>query len=120
MIALVPTETSLQNAEFDGARIVGETLQVSVGAGGIGQASLVPKYADGQIYFELVSLSFMGNEIPASSLSADTQDKIKSKSQRDLKVPKGLEVQTVSLSDKGLSVTMNGSDVQIGQLASSL
>lgn len=118
--ALVPADTILQNAEFDGAQIVGDTLHVSVGTNGIGQASLVPKYSDGQIYFELVSLSIMGNEIPASSLSAEIQDQIKSKSQTDLKVPKGLEVQAVLLSDKGLSVTMNGSDVLVGQLASSL
>ena len=118
--ALVSTDTILQNAEFDGAQIVGDTLQVSVGAGGIGRASLVPKYSDGQIYFELASLSFMGNEIPASSLSPDLQDQIKSKSQRDLKVPKGLDVQSVLLSDKGLSLTMYGRDVQLGQLASSL
>lgn len=118
--ALVPADTILQNAEFDGTRIVGDILQVSVGAGGMGQASLVPKYSDGQIYFELVSLSFIGNEIPASSLSAEIQDQIKSKSQRDVKVPEGLDVQSVLLSDKGLSLTMYGRDVQLDRLVPSL
>jgi hypothetical protein len=62
----------------------------------------------------------LGNQILASSLPAELQDQVKSRSQRSLTPPKGLEVKSVSLSNKGLSVKMLGSNIQIGNLGSSL
>lgn len=114
--ATIPVSTIAKASEFGDAQIVGNTLQVAAGAGGMGKASLIPKYANNQLYFELKSVSLFGNEIPASSLPADLQTQIKSKSQRTLTPPKGLKVKAVSLSSKGLSVKMSGSNIQLGNL----
>jgi hypothetical protein len=114
--ATIPVSTIAKASEFGDAQIVGNTLQVAAGAGGMGKASLIPKYANNQLYFELKSVSLFGNEIPASSLPSDLQTQIKSKSQRSLTPPKGLKVKSVSLSSKGLSVKMYGTNVQLGNL----
>ena len=118
--ATIPASTITKQSEFNDAQIVGNTLQVSVGAGGMGTAILIPRYSNSQLYFELQSVSIFGNQIPASSLPADLQNQIKSKSQRSLTPPKGLKVKSVSLSSKGLSVKMSGSNIQLGNLGSSL
>ncbi len=114
--ATIPVSTIAKASEFGDAQIVGNTLQVAAGAGGMGKASLIPKYSNNQLYFELKSVSLFGNEIPASSLPADLQTQIKSKSQRSLTPPKGLKVKSVSLSSKGLAVKMSGSNIQLGNL----
>ena len=118
--ATISASTIAESSEFDNAQIVGNTLQVSAGPGGVGTALLIPKYSNSRIYFELQSISIFGNQIPASSLPAELQDQIRSKSQRSLTPPKGLKVESVSLSSKGLSVTMFGSNIQLGNLGSSL
>ena len=118
--ATIPASTITKSSEFNDARIVGNTLQVSVGAGGLGTALLIPKYSNSQLYFELQSVSIFGNQIPASSLPADVQNQVKSKSQRSLTPPKGLKVKSVSLSSNGLSVKMFGSNIQLGKLGSGL
>ena len=115
--ATIPTATILQSANFNDARIVGNTLQVSAGAGGAGRATLIPKFSSNQIYFEIVSVSFLGNEIPASSLTDEIQDEIRNRSKRSLNLPKGLQMRSVALSDRGLSLEMQGRDVQVNQLA---
>ena len=115
--ATIPTATILQSANFNDARIVGNTLQVSAGAGGAGRATLIPKFSSNQIYFEIVSVSFLGNEIPASSLTDEIQDEIRNRSKRSLNLPTGLQVRSVFLSDRGLSLEMQGRDVQVNQLA---
>ena len=114
--ATIPVSTIAKASEFGDAQIVGNTLQVAAGAGGMGKASLIPKYSNNQLYFELKSVSLFGNDIPASSLPADLQTQIKSKSQRTLTPPKGLKVKSVSLSSKGLAVKMSGSNIQLGNL----
>ena len=116
--ATIPASTITKSSQFNDAQIIGNTLQVSAGAGGLGTAFLIPKYLNNQIYFELQSVSFLGNQIPASSLPAELQTQIKSRSQRSLTPPKGLTVNSVSLSSNGLSVKMSGSNVQIGSLGS--
>jgi hypothetical protein len=116
LTATIPLSTITNSAGFDDAQIVGNTLQVSAGNGGLGRAILTPKYSNNQLYFELKSVSLFGNEIPASSLPADLQNQIKSKSQRTLTPPKGLNVKSVSLSSKGLSLKMYGNNVQLGNL----
>ena len=118
--ATISASTIAESSEFNDAQIVGNTLQVSAGPGGVGTALLIPKYSNSQIYFELQSVSFMGNQIPASSLPAELQNQIKSRSQRSLTPPQGLTVESVSLSSKGLSVKMIGSNIQLGNLGSSL
>ncbi len=118
--ATIPASTITKSSEFNDAQIVGNTLQVSVGPGGLGTALLIPKYSNSQLYFELQSVSIFGNQIPASSLPADLQDQVKSKSQRRLTPPKGLKVKSVSLSSNGLSVKMFGSNIQLGKLGSGL
>ena len=118
--ATIPASTITKQSEFNNAQIVGNALQVAAGAGGMGTAILIPKYANSQLYFELQSVSIFGNQIPASSLPADLQDQIKSKSQRSLTPPKGLKVKSVSLSSKGLSVRMSGNNIQLGNLGSGL
>ena len=118
--ATISASTIAESSEFNDAQIVGNTLQVSAGPGGVGTALLIPKYSNSQIYFELQSVSFLGNQIPASSMPAELQNQIKSRSQRSLTPPKGLTVESVSLSSKGLSVKMSGSNIQLGNLGSSL
>jgi hypothetical protein len=118
VIATIPATTILEQADFAGAEIVGNALLVSVGSGGLGRASLIPKYSNNQIYFELKSLSIFGSEIPASSLPADIQQQIKGKSVRNLDIPKGMKVKSVSISSKGLSLKLSGSNVQIGNFGS--
>ena len=118
--ATISASTIAESSEFNDAQIVGNTLQVSAGPGGVGTALLIPKYSNSQLYFELQSISFLGNQIPASSLPAELQNQIKSRSQRSLTPPKGLTVESVSLSSKGLSVKMIGSNIQLGNLGSSL
>ena len=116
--ATIPTATILQSANFNDAQIVGNTLHVSAGAGGAGRATLIPKFSSNQIYFEIVSVSFLGNEIPASSLTDEIQDEIRNRSKRSLNLPKGLQMRSVALSDRGLSLEMQGRDVQVNRLAS--
>jgi hypothetical protein len=118
--ATIPASTITNQSEFNNAQIVGNTLQVAAGAGGMGTAILIPKYSNSQLYFELQSVSILGNEIPASSLPVDLQNQIKSRSQRSLTPPKGLKVKSVSLSSKGLSVKMFGNNIQLGNLGSGL
>jgi len=118
--ATIPASTITKQSEFNDAQIVGNTLQVSVGAGRMGAAILIPRHSNSQLYFELQSVSIFGNEIPASSLPADLQNQIKSRSQRSLTPPNGLKVKSVSLSSKGLSVKMAGNNVQLGNLGSGL
>lgn len=117
--ATIPTATILQSADFNDAQIVGNTVQVSAGAGGAGRATLIPKFSGNQIYFELVSVSFLGNDIPASSLTDEVQDEIRNRSKRSLNLPQGLQVRSVSLSDRGLSLEMQGRNVQVNRLAAS-
>ena len=116
LTATIPVSTIAKASEFGDAKIVGDTLQVAAGAGGMGKAILIPKYSNNQLYFEIKSISVFGNEIPASSLPADIQDQIKSKSQRSLTPPKGLKVKSVSINSKGLSIKMYGNNVQLGNL----
>ena len=118
--ATISASTIAESSEFNNAQIVGNTLQVSAGPGGMGTALLIPKYSNSQLYFELQSISIFGNQIPASSLPAELQNQIKSQSQRSLTPPKGLTVESVSLSSKGLSVKMSGSNIQLGNLGSGL
>jgi DNA-binding protein len=116
VISTIPAATILRSAEFGDAEIVDNTLQVSAGAGGLGRAILVPKFSDSQIYFEIKGISLFGNEIPASSLPADAQSQIKEKSLRQLDIPNGMKLESVSLTPQGLSVTLRGKNIQLGQL----
>jgi len=118
--ATIPAETILQSSEFGDAQIVGNTLQVSAGASGLGKAVLVPKFSSNQIYFELQGISLFGNEVPASALPAEVKSQIKSKTIRELNVPQGLKLKSVSLSPKGLSVNLRGTNIQLGNLGSAL
>ncbi len=116
VVATIPVSTMVESSEFKDAQIVGNTLLVPAGAGGAGTARLVPRYRNNQIYFELLSVSFLGNEIPASSLPDDLQNQIKSKSQRNLNVPTGMSVKSVSLNSKGLLLNLSGSNILLTQL----
>ena len=116
--ATISAATITQLADFNDAQIVGNTLQVSVGSGGLGTAILIPKYSGNQIYFELQGVSLFGNEIPADSLPAEIKDQIKSKSVRTLSAPKGMSVKTISLSNKGLALTMHGKNIQPTKIGS--
>jgi hypothetical protein len=116
VISTIPAATILQSAEFGDAEIVDNTLQVSAGPGGLGRAILVPKFSDNQIYFELKAISLFGNEISASSLPADAQSQIKDKSLRQLNIPDGMKLISVSLNPQGLSVILRGTNIQLGTL----
>ena len=116
--ATISAATIMQLTDFSDAQIVGNTLQVSVGSGGLGTAVLVPKYSDNQIYFELQAVSLFGNEIPADSLPAEIKDQIKSKSVRTLSPPQGMTVKSISLSETGLALTMQGKNFKAANLGS--
>lgn len=116
VIVTIPVSTITQASEFGDAQVVGNALQVAVGAGGLGKALLIPRYSNNQLYFELKSVSLFDSEIPGSSLPANLQAQIKTRSQRSLTPPKGLRVKSVSLSSKGLSVEMTGSNIQVSNL----
>jgi hypothetical protein len=116
----IPIFKLLEDSGFNDAEIVDNALQISVGAGGLGKALLVPKYANNQIFLQVKSISFMGSPIPASSLPTDIQDQIKSRSVRDLTVPQGLKVKSVSMTSKGLAVNFYGENIRLENLATSL
>ena len=116
----IPISKLLEESGFNEAEIVDNALQISVGAGGLGKALLVPEYSNNQIYFQIKSVSVMGSPIPASSLPADIQDQIKSRSVKDLNVPQGLKVKSVSIGTKGLSVKFQGTNINLSNLALTL
>lgn len=116
----VPITQLLAESGFNDAEIIDDALQISVGAGDVGKALLVPEYANGQIYFQIKSVSVMGSPIPASSLPADIQEQIKSRTAKDLTVPAGLKVKSVSISAKGLSISFQGKNINLDNLALSL
>lgn len=116
--ATISAATITQLTDFSDAQIVGNTLQVSVGSGGLGTAILIPKYSGNQIYFELQGVSIFGSEIPADSLPSDIKDQIKGKSVRTLKAPQGMSVKSISLSSKGLALTMHGKNFRPTNLGS--
>jgi hypothetical protein len=118
--ATIPASTILRNAQFESAEIVGNAIQIAVGPGGLGQALLVPKYSNDQIYFQAKSVSIFGNEIPASSLPPDIQSQIKSKSLRVLNFPKEMKIKSVSMSSQGLSLKLAGNNIALDSLSSSL
>jgi hypothetical protein len=118
--ATIPVTKLLEESGFNDAEIVDNALQISVGAGGVGKALLVPEYANGQIYFQIKSVSVMDSPIPFSSLPEDIQDQIKNRSAKDFSVPQGLKVKSVSLSSKGLLVNFQGNDIQLDNLRASL
>ena len=107
----------LAESGFNDAEIVDNALQISVGAGGLGKALIVPKYSNNQIYFQIKSVSIMGSPIPASSLPADIQEQIKSRTVKELRVPAGLKVKSVSIGPKGLSVNFQGKNITLANLA---
>lgn len=116
----VPVSQLLAESGFNDAEIVDGALQISVGAGGFGQALIVPKYSNNQIYFQIKSVSVMGSPIPTSSLPADIQEQIKSRTAKDLTAPSGLKVKSVSISANGLSVNFQGKNINLDNLALTL
>ena len=118
--ATIPASTILSNSQFESAEIVGNAIQIAVGPGGLGQALLVPRYSNNQIYFQVKSVSIFGSEVPASSLPLDIQSQIKSKSLRTLNFPQEMKVKSVSMSPQGLSLKLVGSNIALGSLGSSL
>jgi len=118
--ATIPASTILSNAQFESAEIVGNAIQIAVGPGGLGQALLVPKYSNNQIYFQVKRVSIFGNELPASSLPADIQSQIKSKSLRTLELPDEMKVKSVSMNAQGLSLKLAGNNIALNSLGSSL
>jgi hypothetical protein len=116
--ATISAATITQLTDFSDAQIVGNTLQVSVGSGGLGTAILVPKYSGNQIYFELQGVSIFGSEVPADSLPAEIKDQIKSKSVRTFSAPQGMSVKSISLSSEGLALTMHGKNFRPSNLGS--
>ena len=116
----VPVSKLLAESGFNNAEIVDGALQISVGAGGLGKALIVPKYSKNQIYFQIKSVSVIGSPIPKSSLPANIQEQIKSRTAKNLSVPAGLKVKSVSISANGLSVNFQGENINLDSLALSL
>ena len=118
--ATIPASTILSNAQFKSAEIIGNAIQIAVGPGGLGQALLVPTYSNNQIYFQVKSVSIFGSEVPATSLPANIQSQIKSKSLRTLEIPDEMKVKSVQLNSEGLSLKLVGNNIALDSLGSSL
>lgn len=116
--ATISASTLTSSSGFDNAKVVGNSLQVSIGSGGMGEALVTPKYANNELYFELQKVSFLGNEIPATSLPDSVRDEVRARSLRTLAFPKALKVKSVSLGSAGLSFKMHGHNVELGSLRS--
>ena len=114
--ATISAETLTSSSGFDSAKVVGNSLQVGLGSGGMGEALLTPKYENNEFYFELEQVSFLGNEISAASLPDSARDEVKARSRRTLVFPRALQVKSVSLGSAGLSFKMHGSNVELGSL----
>ena len=114
--ATISAETLTSSSGFDSAKVVGNSLQVGIGSGGMGEALLTPKYENNEFYFELEQVSFLGNEISAASLPDSARDEVKARSRRTLVFPRALQVKSVSLGSAGLSFKMHGSNVELGSL----
>ena len=114
--ATISAETLTSSSGFDSAKVVGNSLQVGIGSGGIGEALLTPKYENNEFYFELEQVSFLGNEISAASLPDSARDEVKARSRRTFAFPSALQVKSVSLGSAGLSFKMHGSNVELGSL----
>ena len=118
--ATIPASTILSNAQFKSAEIIGNAIQIAVGPGGLGQALLVPTYSNNQIYFQVKSVSIFGSEVSATSLPANVQSQIKSKSLRTLEIPDEMKVKSVQLNSEGLSLKLVGNNIALDSLGSSL
>ena len=114
--ATISAETLTSSSGFDSAKVVGNSLQVGIGSGGMGEALLTPKYENNEFYFELEQVSFLGNEISAASLPDSARDEVKARSRRTFAFPSALQVKSVSLGSAGLSFKMHGSNVELGSL----
>ena len=114
--ATISAETLTSSSGFDSANVVGNSLQVGIGSGGMGEALLTPKYGNNEFYFELEQVSFLGNEISAASLPDSARDEVKARSRRTFAFPSALQVKSVSLGSAGLSFKMHGSNVELGSL----
>lgn len=114
--ATISAATLTSSSGFDSAKVVGNSLQVGIGSGGMGEALLTPKYENNEFYFELEQVSFLGNEISAASLPDSARDEVKARSRRTLAFPSALQVKSVSLGSAGLSFKMHGSNVELGSL----
>ena len=114
--ATISAATLTSSSGFDSAKVVGNSLQVGIGSGGMGEALLTPKYENNEFYFELEQVSFLGNEISAASLPDSARDEVKARSRRTLVFPSALQVKSVSLGSAGLSFKMHGSNVELGSL----
>ena len=64
LTATIPVSTIAKASEFGDAQIVGNTLQVAAGAGGMGKAILIPKYSNNQLYFEVKAFQFLAMKSP--------------------------------------------------------
>ena len=114
--ATISAATLTSSSGFDSAKVVGNSLQVGIGSGGMGEALLTPKYENNEFYFELEQVSFLGNEISAASLPDSARDEVKARSRRTFAFPSALQVKSVSLGSAGLSFKMHGSNVELGSL----
>lgn len=114
--ATISAATLTSSSGFDSAKVVGNSLQVGIGSGGMGEALLTPKYENDEFYFELEQVSFLGNEISAASLPDSVRDEVKARSRRTLAFPSALQVKSVSLGSAGLSFKLHGSNVGLGSL----
>ena len=114
--ATISAETLTSSSGFDSAKVVGNSLQVGIGSGGMGEALLTPKYENNEFFFELEQVSFLGNEISAASLPDSARDEVKARSRRTFAFPSALQVKSVSLGSAGLSFKMHGSNVELGSL----
>ena len=114
--ATISAETLTSSSGFDSAKVVGNSLQVGIGSGGMGEALLTPKYENNEFYFELEQVSFLGNEISAASLPDSARDEVKARSRRTFAFPSALQVKSVSLGSAGLSFKLHGSNVGLGSL----
>ncbi len=116
VVATIPLATIENLSGFGKAQIVGDALRVTSGLPGGGQAILLPKFSNNQFYFQLISVSAWGKQVPAALLPASIQADLKARSLRNLSFPKGLNETSISLSTKGLSIHLRGTKFPLDNL----
>ena len=98
------------------ALLVSSVLVLAMLIAGLGLQKYVSLQIATRVEREIPNASGVSVSIPIAHLPRNFQNQIKSKSQRNLKVPEGMRIKSVALSSKGLSLNMTGTNVRLSRL----
>lgn len=80
--------------------------------GGLASLSMTPVVQDGALNFEVESLSILGIELPESLV-----DQLTEELQQTVNDVDEMEIQSVDVTEEGLSIRMHGQDVQLNEIS---